>query len=219
MCNNDTVEIEDRIRQLEPQPTLERTDYHYVTQWSTHTDSYIRDLVASMLSSFPSSETEQILIRLTKDPDVLVRTDAYDSLGSCPSNESLALLRTAMLIEPDPTARYYAICSCADVMYALAPTTVNDTDLFIQISTKDPSSLCRLGAFYARYILGEVNVLDSIISFLSCNDYHIRCATVAILAELTEDANKEYLTSVIEKHKLTESSEAVKSCMDSFAFS
>lgn len=219
MCNSDIVELGYRIQQLEQQPTLEQADYHYVIQWSTHTDSYIRDLVASMLAYFPSSETEQILIRLAKDPDVLVRTDAYDSLGSCPSKESFTFLRTAISIEPDPTARYYAICSCADVMYALAPTTANDTDLFIQISINDPSSLCRLGAFYARYILGEVNVLDAIIGFLSCNDYHVRCATIAILAELKEDANIEYLTSVIKKHMLTESSEAVKSCMDSFVFS
>lgn len=219
MRNNGTVELEDRIRQLEQHPRLEQADYHYVTQWSNHADPYIRDLIASMLASFPSSETEQILIRLAKDPDVLVRTDAYDSLGSCPSEESLSLLRTAMLIETDPTARFYAICSCADVMCAMTSATESESDLFRQISTNDPSPFCQLGAFYARYILGEVSVMDSIISFLSCNDYHVRCATVAILAERKEDANKEYLTGVIKKHMLTESSEAVKRCMDSFMIS
>lgn len=209
-------DIEDRINAMENQVKLSDSDYRQLEKWITEEDAYIRDLVASMLVHFPTSDSKNLLLRLAKDPDELVRADAYDSLCEFPYPDSLDVLLDAITSEPDAVARFCAIRSCAEVMLLLKDIGENNQAILVQICDHDPSDLCKLAGYYGRYLLGNPELLDLIVAFLSHPDYHIRCSAISVLSDIMDDNNASYLKSLILRQKEIEDSEAVISCIDSF---
>ncbi len=141
-----------------------------------------RCAIARQLALEEGDAARETLLLLARDPDALVRTEAYDSLGSFPGIR--AFLEEAIRREPDELARFYAILSWSDV-------TEGGSDFLEAIARKERSPYCRVGIACARYARGQERGLEELLALLPHRNYHIRCCVLKSLIEILNPGNRD----------------------------
>ena len=207
--------IEEKIDIFAASEQLSCTDYQLLQQWACDTDAYIRDLVATLLAQFPNQTSEKILLRLVRDDDPLVRTDAYDSLSEYHSQQVLDVLKKAAEEDPDDLARSYAILSCADVSVGIEAEVENGV-FFQTLRAREHAPICQLSCDCALYFCGNDCAHMRIFPFLNHPDYHIRCFAVSILGDIADSKNTAAIKASICSLRKVEKSVAVQSAIDTF---
>lgn len=195
---------------------LSEEHFLILQKFSFDEDSTVRSLVASLLVDFVNEAAKNILIRLAQDDEVLVRTEAYDSLAVFPFNDVEIFLSSVMQTESDNLARSYAILSWADVTVALSRVS---SELILDIEDKralEKSTDCSLSYCYVLYIFGNKEILEELLSYLKNSDYQIRCATIALLDEIIDERNAKRIKDSLAILLITEDTVAVKTRIKRF---
>lgn len=147
----------------------------------------VRGLTAAQLAAFDGPAANRILLRLAKDKKAQVRIEAYDSLAAYDTGETFRFLQNAIGTERDALARSYAILSCGDVFSQLPETRAQRDAFHIFLNAQlnaERQPHCILACCYALIQLGDQGEFSRLLSFLSAQDYHIRCTALAHLEDL-----------------------------------
>jgi len=199
-----------RLNEYNGISVLTEEDFLVLTELSFDKDSYIRSLVAPLLVDFINEKSKVILLRLAQDEDLLVRTEAYDSLAAFSFADVASFLETAVKAEKDYLARSYAILSWIDVSLSLHYDVSGNIVSLKKLKNKETSALCQLSYSYALYMCGENGMLEEILSFFMNDDYHVRCAAIALLGDIIDESNETHIKEAIAALLITEDTVAVK---------
>ena len=210
---------DDKIAILEGFDEVQKFNHaHFATiaDFSFAEDGYVRSKCAELLINFKTNESKELLIKLACDNNDLVRTEAYDSLGSFPTNNVEEFLSGAIKIEKDHLARCYAILSWTDVAVALQHNSLRQIKELEENKIQENSQHCALSYCYALYLFGKKEVLAELLSYLDNDDYHIRCIVISILSSIIDESNKDLIRGSVKKLYTTEDCIAVRDRLESF---
>jgi HEAT repeat protein len=189
---------------------LSNKHFLILQEFSSDSDSAVRSLVAPLLVDFINETSKNILLRLAQDDDLLVRTEAYDSLAVFSFNDVEDFLKNAIQKEGDSLARSYAILSWADVVLLLQHDLSKNISFLQEQNDKEKSSDCQLSWCYAQYVFGDKSVLDELLSFLKNENYQIRCAAISLLNEIADENNNKLIRNALTKLLIVEDTIAVQ---------
>ena len=195
---------------------LEIADYIFLNQLADDEDSYIRSSIACMLVDFVTSQSKNILLKLANDCDAIVRMQAYDSLSAFPFLDVEEKLRNALQNECDDLARSYVIMSYVDISAALHFDNSLCYRMLQNSLVTEKSEICILSIYYALYKLGDDTMLDKMLSLLHNESYHIRCASIKRLYEITTVSNMEEIRQAMVQLLKEEKVPAVICCAEKY---
>jgi len=159
-----------------------------------------------------------ILLSMCDDADDLVRTEVYDTLSFFLDKRIPVRLKEAILSDPDETARSYAIMAWADTQSVHAPlhTDFSEQITFIQAYQKsETSDGCHLACAYALYQFRHPGSLQTILSYLHHDDYHLRCFAVNCL-DSADEKDMSVIYPALKAHLQIETARAVSSSIEKF---
>ena len=155
----------------------------------------IRSQVAEILENSETVESENILIRLLKDEDGLVRAVSCDSLRYSNSLEVLNHLIDIAQKDKTDLARGYAASSISSILVNMDMVGKEHLDLFKDLLKKEKVTWVKLHIYKSLYLLGESSYLSKLIDMLNHKHFRKRGAVVNILLDLVSDENKEIIKS------------------------
>lgn len=208
-------EAEKVLEQYQYAEDLNDEQYEIISELSNHKDSYIRMTVAELLINFETAFSERILLKLANDDIPIVRMCAYDSLSVFTSKEVISILSDAILSEEDEIARSLAIYSLTDIVVKSGKEK-SFTEFFSEQYQKEKSDYCILAYYFAFYKFGSADYIYNILDYLDNHDYHIRCAVLNNLSEITNDDNKDMILLRVKDRLTTENSQAVLASLKEF---
>lgn len=182
-------------------------------EYSNDENENIRALVAKILINFTNSRGENILIKLTKDSDDLVRTEACDSLSESHSLATQKLLKDIADNDSDIMVRGYAISSIGKIASRIQPST-GLIEYLENYYKKEKEIFIQINLLTVLYSLGKSEYLDKLIKLLDTDIYQNRCAVVNSLEEVIKEDNKELIKRVLIKQRNKEKIYAVTSTID-----
>lgn len=193
---------------------LTKKDFKKIIGYADDKDMLVRCIVAELLVNFRNGKSKKILLKLAHDKNVMVRTEAYDSLSVFKSKKALRVLKNKIKKEKNELACAYAILSWTDIA-CLKNRNISQNISFIDEIIKYPriqkSERCMLSCYYAQYRFGEEEYINNIISFLKSSNYQIRCSTVNMLWEFFTLNNQEKIKAALCELLVTEETNAVRS--------
>jgi FOG: HEAT repeat len=155
----------------------------------------IRSQVAEILEIADGIEAENILIRLLKDEDGLVRSGACDSLRHSNSSEVLSLLIDIIKKDKTDLVRGYAASSIASILVNMNKVEKEYVDFFENLLKKETVTWVKLNIYSALYLLGESSYLYKLIEMLNHKHFRKRGAVVNMLSDIVSNENKEIIKS------------------------
>lgn len=185
------------ISNFEYDPELTNERFAVIKEFSTDHEYSLRSWAAQQLVDYSGEEAKNILLRLTRDKDYLVRTEAYDSLSAFPYEDVAQALKRAITHERSGLARGYAIMSWAVVKFEMDAVAKEDIQFLKKRRKAERSYHCILDCCYALYILGDKSALKGMLFFLNSKNYQNRCGAINLLRLIFDDDNKEQITDAI----------------------
>lgn len=185
----------DLIQKYEDLPDEEFKDSYFekLKKFASDKDDTVKVFTASVLSRFADTTKHQeaidILLQLCHERNALVRTEAYDAIGSYFDQEVITNLEKAILSEKNGLARSYAIDSWIYIQQHLGPDRAGVIAYLDGILEKEKDDYCILNCLYGKYSFGEKYILDNILSYTENEDYHIRCSVLSMISLILEDKN------------------------------
>lgn len=173
-----------------------------LSELSYDDSNYIRAVVARILVESNSEKGEQILLRLAKDHDTLVRTEACDSLCISEAAMTYDILKDIAEKDRIGLVRGYAIMSLGDIASRI--NMQDDLKSFLENKLINEKVLfTKISIYTVLYSLGQREYLTNLLLILNTKNYHNRCAVVNSLSEIINDDNKEViLTALLEQKKI-----------------
>ena len=194
-------------------------DADFIRSCLSDDDVLIRSQAVSLMSAFDSGQQDiTALLSMCDDADALVRTEVYDTLSLFLDKRIPVRLKQAILSEPDETARSYAVMAWADTQAVHAPLNADFSEQirFIQTYQKaETSDSCHLACAYALYQFRYPGSLQTILSYLHHDDYHLRCFAVNCL-DCADEKDMSVILPALRAHLQTESARAVSSSIEKF---
>lgn len=142
-----------------------------------------------------------------RDPDILVRSTAAQSLGEARSNVALNPLLRALEDRSDVVRSAAAITLGR---YGAARVLVE----IVEHLRREKVASVKLRLFGAMYLLGKRDILPSIVAFLSDKNYRNRCAAANILPEIVTLRDRSFvsfeLTGSLEKETTAAARSSIK---------
>ena len=176
-----------------------------------HKDSFVRsDLAKALVYDTKSSVALDILCKLSKDKDSLVRVEAVDSLSEYFCEKSYKALKNA-LYDPDDLVRKYALFGIAYTGRKLCPETT--IDVLCKHREKEMNLHCKLSIYEGLYILGQEEYLEKLMKLFWTNDYQIQCSVVNDLSEVADKENASRIREFLETLNIEDHPVAVQSSM------
>lgn len=212
----DNLEKINFIDSLEDRRKLTNEQFTLLKLFSSDTDSFVRSRCAAILVNFETEQSKQLLLKLAKDQDEFVRTEAYDSLGIFIDEDIENILFYSIRTETDELAKNYAILSWINIVKVRSKINKEHIMLLKTLIQTEHSPYCRLACFYGLYIFGNEQYLKFILEFLQHEDYHIRCAAVERLDEIIAPCNERIIKNAIKKLLVHEETVAVKARAERF---
>jgi HEAT repeat protein len=207
MTAEEKIAILDGFDELEE---LDNNHFEIISKWITEEDSFVRSQCAALLINFVNQEVKEILIGLAGDKDDLVRIEAYDSLCFFAFDDVEVFLAKIITEESDSLARSHAILSWTDISVTLQKNSSDRIEEIEALKYKEKNAECALSYCYALYFFGKKDILVELLTYLSNDDYHIRCATLSLLPGIIDETNKELIKLSVEKLLSVESAFAVR---------
>ena len=172
-------------------------------------DSDNRASVARILVNSNSKEGEEILSRLARDKDSLVREEACDSLCISKSVTTYELLKKIAEKDKNGKVRGYAIMSLGEIADRIHMQ--KDLEKFLDNKLINEEILFTKICIYAvLYNLGKIEYLTNLLIMINEKNYCNRCAVVERLSEVINAENKEVIrTALIERKKIEKTWEVI----------
>lgn len=177
----DNVEFNDRFSDEE---------FSILELFSKEKDFIIRSEVARILVNSTCERDENILLKLSKDKNSLVRAEACDSLSISRSKNAAKVLVNTLKKDQSGMVRAYAIHSLGSISKKLH----NEGDiknLIKKILKKEKSNLAKISAFKVLYCLEDKENLSFLINRVNAKKYQNRCAVINCLEEISDEGDKE----------------------------
>lgn len=182
-------------------------------KFSEDENSNIRASVARILIDFTEERGENILIKLARDKDEIVRAEACDSLRVSKSKYTYNLLISRVNVDDDEIVRGYSVSSIGEISLRLG--LEENTIIFLKkYLFKEKSVFVKINIFKVLYILGERDYLNEIIKLIDTKVYQNRCAIVNCLEEILNEDNFKIIYKVLCIRKNKEESYAVISTIN-----
>ncbi len=143
------------------------------------------------------------------DKDYIVRCEAYDAFCGFHSAKIVETLLNRLKTERSQCARMY--------IYATINSIIRNFDISdgmkkkiktFYMKERSPKVLIACNA--TMYLLSkDIKYIEKILSYLNCEDYHIRCNVVNMLYDVIDDDNKKLIADAYKKRLLNEPAGAV----------
>ena len=178
-------------------------------------ESEIRARVAEVLVISFDVSSEEILIRLLKDKDEIVRVNACDTLGCSKSPEILNLLKERVVKDKSSLVRGYASLSIADIgnRINLGNNLIN---FFYDVLKKEKVNWVKINIYRSMYKLGDESSLTQLLTGLNNRLYKNRSVTISCLIDIINPTNCSIIKPIIIKQLQVEKTVAVKSKLEKF---
>lgn len=193
---------------------LSDSDINCLSLLYKHEDDEIRYFVAELLAKADGSQSENILLKMIKDENTLVRTNACDSLGN--SKTPLVIDSLKIIVEKDKKAlvRSYAVLSIGDIVKNtnLDPTTIIS---FLENRLKiERIRNTRISFYRTLYMLGCEHYFKDLASEINNRRYQNRCAVINGFKATLNRSNKDKIMNVIKDRLCIEKTNAVISSIN-----
>ncbi len=204
---------------------LTKEDGGFIRECCLDGDSLVRSEATSLLINIPNSDPNfdsqdiDLLIRLCDDPEMIVRTEAYDALSWCISEKAGQKLFDCIQTDKDEISRSFAIFCWADNISSHSRKSRNFSKeiVFVRQWLKaETSEHCRLSCAYALYLLHEPDALEMMLNYLHSEDYHIRCSVIHHFRDSARKQDIPIIRSALQQLLKTETTRAVSSCAEKF---
>lgn len=195
---------------------LDADAYQMLQEIVASENSNCKKMVISILPQQQSGEAKNLLLQLSNDQDASVRAYAMDVMCVVSDSECLEQLQKAVKVEKDVYARYCAIRSCADLMFALTEDLDSVRSFFRDVFNKEQDLLCRLGCGYALYLGGQHDALDMILELMRLADDHLLGEIMIVLQDIANDHNLKTIQTALLALRKDEKSAVVRDVIDAF---
>ncbi len=187
---------------------LDEKDFGILNQLSYDKDVYIRAVVAAVLVESKDDIGEEILLRLTKDHDWLVRADACDSLCISKSPTTYQLLKKIAREDTSSLVRGYAIISLKDI--AIRIHKEKEAIEFLKSRlTNEKAEFTRINIYSELYCLGQKEYLTNLLEMANSKRYQNRSAVVSSMEEIVNVENKDIIYNALLQHREKETAWSV----------
>jgi len=181
------VKILDEIDENIPDSSeFTATELDYLEKFSIHEADYIRSRVAVILADFSEQRGENILLKLAKDKDPLVRVEACDSLSYSETSSTYEFLKKTAKQDKNSMVRGYAISSLAEISKILHKNS-ETKEFLIEILGNEKVIFTKINIYKALYDMGEKQYLEYLLKSLNTRIYQNRCAVIHLLEEIIND--------------------------------
>lgn len=165
----------------------EKYSIYRLWKFARNKDASIRsDLAKALVFDSESEAALEILCKLAKDTDELVRVEAIDSLSEFIYEKSYVTMKKALL-DSDYLVRKYAALGLAWVGKELL--CENTKKVLLHYIEKEKNLHGKVGAYEGLYILGCDEYLDKLIELFGCTDYQIQCSVINALYDIVDEGN------------------------------
>lgn len=208
MSNRTPSESWNVLEALETAVSVDETDMDTVLWLSRSTDPELRMRTAELLGQCPFSAAEPILLTLSSDTNMLVRTAACDSLSGYSGAAVCARLMQVASDDPVYLVRGYAILSLGDTT---APDRQQQTRVFLTTRYRREKSVWgKIACASSLYRLGCRDYLPYILQQIDNRDYRIRCLVLHVLQEIADPDMAREIAAVLENRWRVERAESVR---------
>lgn len=177
-----------------------------------HNDDLVRGYLAkALVYDTESSVALDVLCKLSKDKEPLVRVEAVDSLSEFCCVKSYKVLKNA-LYDLDYLVRTYALFGIAYIGKKLNPEET--IELLQEYDKKEVNLHCKVSIYEGLYMLGQQVYLDKLMNLFWNDDYQIQCSVANALSEVIEQKNVPVIRKFLHTLKIEEYSVAVKSSIE-----
>lgn len=213
MNYKEKIEILDNLECRLYDNDITEKDFGILDSMSYDKDNYIRSIVAQILVDLEDKRGEDILIRLARDSDSLVRVEACDSLCISESITTYNFLKDIVMKDRNGMVRGYAVMSLGDI--SLKINKNNDLTVFLEnILVNEKVIFTRINIYTVLYNIGNEEYLTELLSMINTRRYQNRCSVVNCLGDIINDSNKELIVKTLLQKKKNEKSIAVISTID-----
>ena len=204
---------------------LTKEDGEFIRKMCLDADALVRSEATSLLICIPNFDPNldiqdiDLLIRLCDDPEMIVRTEAYDALSWCIPEKAGQKLFDCIQTDKDEIARSFAVFCWADVISRHSPKNRDFSGeiAFIgQWMKTEISEHCRLSCAYALYLFHEPDALEMMLNYLHSEDYRIRCSVIHHFRDSARKQDIPIIRSALQQLLKTETARAVSSCAEKF---
>ena len=192
---------------------IDKHDMKTLETISFSDEAYYRAMVAKLLVNSETKKSEEILLRLVRDKDSLVRTEACDSLYFSRSDSTYDILKKVARKDKNGMVRGYAIMS----LYDIATQINREAELneLLQKRLSDEKVIfTRISIFTQLYKLGNDKYLEELIALIKTSRYQNRCAVVNSLDEIIDDSTRQKIIDALSEQRKRDKSFAVISTID-----
>ena len=165
------------------------------------------DLARALVYDTESKVSLDILCKLAKDKDALVRAEAIDSLSRFCCERSYRVMKSA-LMDSDSYVRKYASFGLAWIGKSLSP--ISTGEILFEREKRENNVHGLVGIYEGLYILGYENYLNKLIDLFAVHDYQIQCSVLNSLSEIVNKENKSIIKSFVETVKKAHYPKAVE---------
>ena len=208
MNYREKVKLLKRLEEKAYEEELDESELSILSELSYDKDVDIRAVVAEILVESSDEKGEQILLRLTKDHDWLVRAEACDSLCISESVETYNLLKNIARKDRSGYVRGYAIMSLGDI----ASRIYMENELIPFLEDKlinEKVQFTKISIYTVLYSLGRKEYLNNLLSMINSKKYQNRHSVVNSLYEIVNDSNKEEIITALSEHREIETARSV----------
>ena len=192
---------------------VDENELNILEKLSYDEEDFFRGIVAKILVNSETEKSEEILIRLAKDKNSLVRTEACDSLCISKSVTTYEMLKHIALKDRIGMVRAYAIMSLGDIAYE-----VDKEDELIEfleeILVNETVVLTKINIYTVLYSLGVEKYFPDLLKLINSKKYTNRCAVARSLAEIVDEDNKDVIVEALLERKKIETAYSVISTID-----
>jgi len=211
MSSEDKYNLLNKISDLD---SITEKDLEILNILSHDKGDEIRSQVAEILENSETIEAENILIRLLKDTDGLVRAVSCDSLRYSSSLEVLNLLMDIIKKDKVDLVRGNAASSIASILVNTNKIEKEYIDFFEILLNKEKVKWVKLKIYKSLYTLGESDYLFKLLDELKNKQFKKRGLVVNLLHEVVSDENREIIQSSLREMLKTEKTILVKSIIE-----
>lgn len=173
---------------------------------SKHRDSEVRMRSVEAMVRLHDAEIDSRIVEALADDEELVRVTALEVIASW-GNRSWADHILGSLSDNSELVRSAAAIAVAEIAAEAAT---------LELEKKLPAAQDeeRVSILYGLYKLGKRDYLSPFLSGLSHSFYRVRCATANLSCSITDDANREMITSALEAALTRETTRAARSSIE-----
>lgn len=185
---------------------------------ANHPNPLIRSDVAALLLDHYEEKSEEVLLRLSLDPDAGVRADAADSLCIGRKEPVLKRLLNMAATDPEYMVRGFAVHSAYDVFLNMLGDSDSTHTMIVNILTplldQEQAQWVRICFYCVLYLCGKREYLQQLQDCLEDDDYYVRNAVLETFEDILDEENELEIEEAIQYHLPFEESPELSNKME-----